>query len=468
MPPARRHTKVAAQYRLVKKVAVAYRRITRGPRLRAIFIGNKWWFLTFLVIIPLFYIATVVIERTHTVYHFFAGAKGDTYTMLAPRLADVLNKPDKLERFLHLNIVPDFSLHDSCGALDNLYYLNRGAAQLAFVEDGLPLHFEKIPHCSLPITQEAWMKKEKTDEIRLRAVMLLYQSPLHVVVRKPARIVDVREIQPHTKVYMGPDGGATAFLAQLILAHYGIVVDRRGLHLDFEEAIEQLRQGEIEIGFFVGGLDSGALHKILESDQFKLVAIADASHLKLLYPYLDVLHIPAQVRSSEEITTVGTKTVLAASTDLSDMEVYQVATKIATNIHDLLQDIPLNAAKSIDQNPQEDLYYPLHEGAVRFYNHNPPFFLDPRTLFGIGTYLSVLLALYKLPAQFIRNYLVHRILHSVDRAAATYNRSLDQSTSKRYQFFIRKLRHKALTLLKQRRITLDDFYRINEYIKGHS
>jgi TRAP transporter TAXI family solute receptor len=468
MPTARTPSKVAARYRFVKNVAVAYRRITRRPILRAIFISNKWWFLTFLVIIPLFYLVIVVIERTHTVYHLFAGSKGDTYDVLAPRLVDVINKPDKLETFLHLNIIPDFLLHESCGALDNLYYLNRGVAQLAFVEDGLPLQFEKIPHCSLPITQEAWMKKEKADEVRLRAVMLLYQSPLHIVVRKTATMADVREIQPHTRVYIGPDGGATAFLTQLILTHYGIVIDRKGLHLDFEQAIEQMRQGEIEVGFFLVGLDSGALHKILESDQFKLVAIADASRLKLFYPYLEVLHIPAQVHSSAEITTVGTNTVLAASTDLSDTEVYRVATKIATNIHDLLQDIPLNAAKTIDQNPQQELYYPLHEGAVQFYNHNPPFFLDPRTLAGIGTYLSVLFALYKLPAQFLRNYLVHRIMHSVDRAAATYIISLDQPTSKRYQFFIRKLRHKALGLLKQHRITLDDFYRINEYIKGHS
>ena len=157
-----------------------------------------------------------------------------------------------------------------------------------------------------------------------------------------------------------------------------------------------------------------------------------------------------------------------ASTDLSDNEVYEIASKLSGSIHDLLKDVPLNATKMADSDPQKDLYYPLHDGAVRFYNHNPPFFLDPHTLAGIGTYLSVIFAAYKLSVQFLRNYRVHRLLHAVDRAERAFRFSSDKQKLQRFQWYLGQIRYKALTLLRHERLTMDDFSRINEYVKGHS
>jgi hypothetical protein len=137
-------------------------------------------------------------------------------------------------------------------------------------------------------------------------------------------------------------------------------------------------------------------------------------------------------------------------------------------MQDILQDIPLNYAKLSDIDPQKDLYYPLHEGAIRFYANNPPFFLDPRTLAGIGTYLSILFAVYTLSSQFVRDYLVHRFLGSVDRAVQAFKRRPDQPASKRYHHYIGRLKQKALWLLRQEQINLEDYKRIDEYIKGHS
>ena len=48
---------------------------------------------------------------------------------------------------------------------------------------------------------------------------------------------------------------------------------------------------------------------------------------------------------------LGTKTVLVASTDLSDHEVYAIADKLSHNIHDIIKDIPFNATKVADSDP---------------------------------------------------------------------------------------------------------------------
>jgi hypothetical protein len=44
----------------------------------------------------------------------------------------------------------------------------------------------------------------------------------------------------------------------------------------------------------------------------------------------------------------------------------------------------------------------------------------------------------------------------------------NQPASKRYHHYIHRLKYRALTLLKDERIRLEDYKRIDEYIKGHS
>jgi TRAP transporter TAXI family solute receptor len=462
-------SKASAQYRAIKRSSLAYRRLRNKPVFRKIPFSNKWLLLIFLVIIPSFYVVSYLIERTHTTYYLFTGPKGGTYYNLGPKLAEVLNRPDRLEKLLHLNIVPDFIPRESCGSLDNIYFINQGVAQLGLAEDGLPLHFEKPPKCSLEFDQKELKGKTRGDGIRLRAVMPLYKSPLHIVASKDLAISDIRDIPPHTKVYIGPEGGATGFIADLILNHYGIPVDRQGKNLNFGQAMQQMIAGNIEVGFFLVGLKAEAMQTLSQHPQFKLLTIEHAASLEFLYPYLDIITIPGTTykNASKDITTLATKTMLVTTTDLSDSEVYGIADKLSHNIHDIMKDIPFNATKVADGDPQRDLYYPLHEGALRFYNHNPPFFLDPHTLAGIGTYLTVLLALYKISAQFIRNYRVHRILHAIERAALAYYIDTDHPRTKRFEFHLHKLKFRALALLRYQRITLDDFHRINEYIKGY-
>ena len=462
--------KVSARYRAIKHGSLTYRRLRNKPLFQKLPFNRKWLLLLFLVVIPSFYLVSYLIERTHTTYYLFTGPKGGTYNVLGPKLAEVLNRPDKLEKFLHLNIVPDFIPRESCGSLDNIYFINQGVAQLGLAEDGLPLHFEKPPKCSLEFNQKELKGTTRGDGIRLRAVMPLYKSPLHIVARKDLAISDIRDIPPHTKVYIGPEGGATGFIADLILNHYGIPVDRQGKNLNFEQAMHQMIAGNIEVGFFLVGLKAEAMQTLSQHPQFKLLTIEHAASLEFLYPYLDIITIPGTTykNASKDITTLGTKSMLVTTTDLSDSEVYGIADKLSHSIHDIIKDIPFNATKIADSDPQRDLYYPLHEGAIRFYTHNPPFFLDPHTLAGIGSYLTILFALYKVSAQFIRNYRVHRILYAIERAVLAYDIATDHPRTKRFEFHLRKLKFRALALLRHQRITLDDFHRIDEYIKGYS
>jgi hypothetical protein len=230
-----------------------------------------------------------------------------------------------------------------------------------------------------------------------------------------------------------------------------------------------LLEGKIDVGFFLVGLKAEAMKKLSEYPQLKLLTVNHAASLEFLYPYLEIITIPGMTYKNayKDILTVGTKTMLVTTTELSANEVYEIADKLSRHIHDIIKDIPFNATKLSDGDPQRDLYYPLHEGAIRFHTHNPPFFLNPRALAGLGSYLGILFATYKVLSQFIRNYRIHRIQFAVERAVHAFHIDSDQPRTKRFEFYIRKLRFKALSLLRYQRITLDDFHRIDEYIKGY-
>lgn len=456
-------------YHLLKHAHRRWRRFSHKPVWRDLLANTAWWTVLFLLVIPLAILVGTLVVRTHTTYYLLTGPPGSTAAYLGPRIAQVLNTPTKLERLLHLNIVPDFVAKESCGSQDSIYYVNAGAAHLAFVEDGLPLHFERPPSCTVSMGE--LIPKKMHESIRIRALMPLYKSPLHVVARKSLGWTDLRDIPPHAKAYLGPAGGATEVLTQLVLDHDGIIIERQGADLDYHQAASKLTAGEIDVGFFIVALNAGIMQRLLQSNDLQLLSIDHAPALKMLYPYLDAMSIPAAIYKSmgTELTTIGTRTLLATSSDLSGYEVYEIATKLSEHMHDLIKGVPFNATKVTDTDPQRDLYYPLHEGALSFYSHDPPFFLDPRVLAGIGTYLSVLFAGSTILSQVLRNYRVQRIYHAVERAARAagvlaYGRKRNLT---RYEMYLRPIRAKTMLLLRQRRLVYDDVERINEYMKSH-
>ncbi len=460
--PAR--VKEPLRFRLLRQGTRSLKRTKKKSRIQEIPF-KKWFALIFLVIIPALVVTVFLIKRTHTNYYLVTGPIGGVDDSIGTPMIAVLNEPDELEKMLHLNIIPDFTVRESCGGLDNIYSLNHGLAQLGFAQDGLPMHFRQPFYCTISGNRIDVIKEGQYDKTRVKALMPLYKAPLHIVVRKDLAIADVREIAPHTKVFIGPEGSATAYVADLILSHFRIPIERVGQDLNFQQAIQEMRQGKFKVGFFLSGLYAKEIQSLAEHDDFKLLTIENASSLNLLFPFLEMLTIPATTYKGilKDIPTLGTKTILAVSTDLSDAEVYEIATKLSNHIRDIIKDIPFNATKVTESDPQKDLYYPLHPGAIRFYNHNPPFFLDPHKLAGIGTYLSLLFAFYKVSKQYQRNYIVNRFMHSIDRAMMVYKMHSRQPLSERYEWTMQKLKLKAITLLRHHKITTDDIHRIDEY-----
>lgn len=445
-----------------------HRRLYRHRAFRAFLPTKKALLLIFLILIPLLAFTLYSADRTRTDNYLLTGPHGSTAALLGPLLADVLRDRLGVERWFFYSLTRNFSALESCGSLDNIAKLNQGTAQLAFVEDGLPLHLTTPPTCLLPLNHTQAHLPAKPEEVRLRAVMPLYIAPLHIISNKRLKYADVHDIKPHSKVYIGPDGSGTSFVSQLVLKHEGILVDRKGKNWDFQTAMQEVITGNIDVAFFLIALNSQEIKQVFDNPDLHLLTVDSAEALKLLAPYLEVIKIPASTYrvSTKEITTIGAKSILAASTELSDAEVYEIATKLSHHLHDLLKEIPLNVTKVSDGTA--NLYYALHPGASRFYEHNPPFFLDPHFLAGIGSYVSILYASYVLTGQFLRHYRLHRLLHVVDRAMRLSKLKGKTSGADKNERHVHTVRIRMAGLLREGRLKMDDIGIVNEYIKSHS
>lgn len=454
-------------YRVLKALDAAYRRVHRHPVFHTVVENGKRTGILVVLAIPILVAIGIVYKRTHTQYSLLTGPHGSTETEIGPLMADALNEPTFLERWLRLNVVPDFTPVESCGSLDNIALLNQGRAHLALIEDGLPMHIHAPPKCLLHSHDDARGSRE-SNEIRLRAVMPLYLEPLHILSNKRLNFKDVRDITPHSKIYIGPDGGTTAFVSQLVLSHEGIIFDRKGSDWDFQRAMKELLEGKIDLAFFLIALNSDAIKRLLDSPDLHLLNMESAEGLKLLAPYLEVIKIPASTYrvSTREITTVAGKSILSASTDLTGAEVYEIQEKLSHHIHDILKGVPLNVTKVMDGYP--DLYYPLHEGAIRYYTHNPPFFLDPHFVAGLGTYASLVYAGFTFTRQLRRYYRVQRLLRFAQRALTIHAASVKASGIAASDRYLKLIRSRMARMIHDGRLKIEDIGILNEFIKNSS
>jgi len=457
-------------YRYVKQLDRRINKLRHMTLFRRPVMSVASFVLIFVLFIPVTAVVIFLVNRTHTQYVFLTGPAGSTTAYIAPRIRSILNAPEPIEQLFHLKIIPDFELRPSCGGLDTNAQINTGVAHLGFAEDGFFGNLTASTQCSSTAQPMQTKIKDVGAGTKMRVLMSLYKSPLHVVVRSKLGLSDLQQIPPGTKVYLGGDGSSTHFVGQLIVEHFGLDVDRKGHTLDFDQAAQELINGKFDVAFFLAGLHTEVLKSLLQQNsEFQLLPIAKTESLKTLFPYLESLAIPPAIYPSvqKEIQTIGTHTVLVASTELGESEAYEITKKITEHIQDLLWDVPLNLARIVDNDPSKDLFYPIHDGARRFFSHNPPFFLDMAMLTGIGAYFSIIYAAYAMLMEFFRNYRVHRFLMAIDSILGRAQIIGDSSNSTLLSTHLQKLRRIALRLMRRRKITYEEFSYIEDYIKAY-
>ncbi len=154
------------------------------------------------------------------------------------------------------------------GSFDNINLLGEGKVDLAIMQlDVLRFVAEILfKETGVNVLQEA------------KAVLNLYLEEIHIIAKDPA-IRSFAQLQGK-KVAVGPEKSGSALTAEVLLAGFGVQVDR--VFGSPEEAVKKLGNGAIDALIFVAGAPVPAFQNLDKS--FHFVLLPADSGLEQIYP----------------------------------------------------------------------------------------------------------------------------------------------------------------------------------------
>lgn len=200
------------------------------------------------------------------------------------------------------------------------------------------------------------------------AIAGLYTEACQIVVAKNSEIMEVGDLVGK-KVSVGERESGVLQNAEQILMSHGLTFEMLEVnYLSFAESAAALENGQIDAFFVTAGAPTAAVAELAAKKEIRILSIAPdvQSNMMRLYKGYTRCIIPANTYAgqTEEISTIGVKAVLVASTDLKDDEVNYLTKFIFKNADKL----PHNTNdKLTNEYAVQDIPSSFHAGAAKFY-----------------------------------------------------------------------------------------------------
>ncbi|WP_456374816.1 TAXI family TRAP transporter solute-binding subunit [Thiolapillus sp.] len=329
-----------------------------------------------------------------------SGEKGGAYDQFAHRYQSLL-----AAQGITLKII------NTHGSVDNLGLLSQGKVDMAFVQGGVA---------------------RPGQTTGLESLGSLYYEPLWVFQRADLNL-DRLPGMKGLRLAIGPDGSGTRSLVELLLEENQLTVDEtRLLSLDSAEAARRLREGSIDIAFFVASAESERVTALLHDPRVSLVTIRRATAYARRHPFLVELTLPEGAEDLASNIPPRDVRLLAATSELVIQPDLHPA--IASLMMQILDQVHREASWFSGEGEfpsARHTSFPLSAEAERYYRNGPPFLqrylpfwaasLLDRTKIMILPLLGLLLPLFKVVPPLYRWRMRARIyrwyeeLQEVDR-----------------------------------------------------
>lgn len=202
----------------------------------------------------------------------------------------------------------------------------------------------------------------------LQALASLYPSTFHLVVREDSGINSVSDLAGK-RVAVGPPGGATRVMADIVFDAHGIADDIQYEYLDFTEATESMKDRNLDASVVLAGfptptiidLSTTADIVILDLDEAAIEAVGED------HPYYPRGTIPANTYEGQdtEVVTLNIWNVLFANENADQDMIYGMTKALFENVEDLRAIHP--AANMINPETAIDVPIALAPGAEQYY-----------------------------------------------------------------------------------------------------
>ncbi|YCM46849.1 TAXI family TRAP transporter solute-binding subunit (plasmid) [Verrucomicrobiaceae bacterium 227] len=279
------------------------------------------------------------------------GQTGGTYTALGQGFAEFA---EETETRFRLETLP------SKGTPENLKLLESGRADFAIVQSG----------------------QASPDEVRV--VAKLYSEVLHILVRNESAVESLSQLDG-MKLCLGEVGSGSRVVSLPLLEHFGVDTSHE-VPLAPDEALRQLREGEVDAVFLVSALHSASIREGVGGGALRFVNLGNVvSGLVARFPFLKETSVPAmtyQCPSRDEgamprstVESVGVPSLLVCRKDVPAEVVYEV-TKALFASRNKLSDLTPEAYQISEITSADLLPWSIHEGAQRYFRRREPGFLE--------------------------------------------------------------------------------------------
>ncbi|HEY7156349.1 MAG TPA: TAXI family TRAP transporter solute-binding subunit [Gemmataceae bacterium] len=205
-------------------------------------------------------------------------------------------------------------LRGSRGSIDNLHFLQRREADVAFVQSGAVGSLDRTNGlCSLAV-------------VGVEPLWIFYRSDRWT--EPPVSLRDLRG----RKLVLGPPVSGTDALSRLLLKEYGITESNTTfLNLSMGQERQALVEGQADAVLLVCSCDAPVIGDLLHADGIRLVSLRDHQEaLARRYRYLSPVVLPRGVLDPEgdlprqSVNLLAPRTVLTAREDLHPRVVEQL------------------------------------------------------------------------------------------------------------------------------------------------
>lgn len=254
----------------------------------------------------------------------------------------------------------DSSVQASGASVENIELLTSGRAEVAFV----------MGDATRQAIEGTGPFEGKEALSELQAITALYPNYVQIITTAGSGIESVSDLEGRS-VGVGDQNSGVELNAQMILeAHDMSYDDIDEDFLSYADAIDQMKNGQIDAAFVTSGLPNSSVMDLATTEDVIVVPVEGEGMdaLQEQYPFFDAEVIPGGTYDQEEdVQTAAITNQLLVSPDLSEDQVYEITKAIFENIETIQNSH--NAAKLITlDSVEEGLATDLHPGAVRYFD----------------------------------------------------------------------------------------------------
>ena len=242
------------------------------------------------------------------------------------------------------------------------------------------------------LVQPETVDLSETESTPFRSIANVYSEVVQLLVRRDSDIQSAFDLRGHT-VSIGPQESGDSATAAIVLEHIGLSADDiTSHHFDYEQILEGFRDGSLDAALVTVGLDADFLQELAAPAQdgeplIRVLGVPHSEAITLKHLSLRTYEIPAAAYSaapfvvpSDTVKTIAVRAQLVTHSDVSVNLVEETA-RILTDLRfdrgvslrELVRDGAVFA--------RNHTVFPLHDGAVQFYDPDlkpllPPDFVE--------------------------------------------------------------------------------------------